>query len=91
MELPAGDYTFLAVDGDTRAEGSLTVEGRSVVALTMPCEKIREGTDKNRYQYTLVPGETYRYIATSGEFYHTADEFTMEEAADSTIAVSVPR
>ena len=57
----------------------------------MPCEKFREGTDKNRYQYTLVPGETYSYIATSGAFYHAADEFTMEEAADSTIAVHVPR
>ena len=72
-----------------RADVTLEVVNRN--GQVMPCEKFREGTDKNRYQYTLVPGETYRYIATSGEYYHTADEFTMEEAADSTIAVSVPR
>ena len=71
--------------------GDVTVEVVNRNGQTMPCEKFREGTDKNRYQYTLVPGESYRYIATSGGFYHTADEFTMEEAADSTIAVSVPR
>lgn len=72
-----------------RADVTLEVVNRN--GQVMPCEKFREGTDKNRYQYTLVPGEVYSYIATSGEFYHTADEFTMEEAADSTIVVSVPR
>ena len=72
-----------------RADVTVEVVNRN--GQTMPCEKIREGADRNRYQYTLVPGETYRYIATSGTFYHTADEFTMEEAADSTIAVTVPR
>ena len=72
-----------------RADVTVEVVNRN--GQVMPCEKIREGADRNRYQYTLVPGEPYRYIATSGTFYHTADEFTMEEAADSTIAVSVPR
>ena len=38
LELPAGDYTFLAIDGDTCAEGSFTVAGSETVALTMPRE-----------------------------------------------------
>ena len=89
------DLTILPGEGRAlsfvtdRADVTLEVVNRN--GQVMPCEKFREGTDKNRYQYTLVPGETYRYIATSGQYYHTADEFTMEEAADSTIAVSVPR
>ena len=57
---------------------------------TMPCEKIREGADSNRYKYALVPGETYSYVATADTYYHVADEFTMEETANSTINVDVP-
>lgn len=68
----------------------VTVEVVNRNGQVMPCEKFREGTDQNRYQYTLVPGEDYSYIATAKEFYHTADAFTMEDAADSTIHVSVP-
>ena len=68
----------------------VTVEVVNRNGQVMPWEKFREGSDRNRYQYTLVPGETYTYIATAGEYYHTADEFTMEEAADSTIQVNVP-
>ena len=55
----------------------------------IPYEKFREGT-KNRYKYTLVPGETYSYVATRGTYYHIKDEFTMEDVADSTITVDVP-
>ena len=90
-------YRLTILPGEGKAlsfvtdRADVTVEVVNRNGQTMPCEKFREGTDKNRYQYTLVPGEAYRYIATSGGFYHTADEFTMEEAADSTIAVSVPR
>ena len=90
-------YRLTILPGEGKAlsfvtdRADVTVEVVNRNGQTMPCEKFREGTDKNRYQYTLVPGETYRYIATSGEYYHTTDEFTMEEAADSTIAVSVPR
>ena len=90
-------YTLTILPGEGKAlsfvtdRADVTVEVVNRNGQTMPCEKFREGSEKNRYQYTLVPGETYRYIATSGGFYHTADEFTMEEAADSTIAVSVPR
>lgn len=56
----------------------------------MPYEKFKEGTSGNRYQYTLVPGETYSYVATAGTYFHIADEFTMEDVADSTIQVDVP-
>ena len=90
-------YLLTILPGEGRAlsfvtdRADVTVEVVNRNGQVMPCEKFREGTDKNRYQYTLVPGETYSYIATSGEYYHTADEFTMEEAVDSTITVSVPR
>ncbi|MDO4745120.1 MAG: PQQ-binding-like beta-propeller repeat protein [Bacillota bacterium] len=56
----------------------------------MPYAKFREGDSGNRYQYTLVPGETYSYVATAATYYHIADEFTMEDVADSTINVDVP-
>lgn len=56
----------------------------------LPYAKFREGTSGNRYQYTLVPGETYNYVASCGSYYHIADEFTMEDVADSTIQVDVP-
>ena len=90
-------YRLTILPGEGKAlsfvtdSADVTVEVVNRNGQTMPCEKFREGTDKNRYQYTLVPGETYSYIATAGEYYHTADEFTMEQAADTTIAVSVPR
>ena len=56
----------------------------------MPYAKFRDGENGNRYQYTLVPGETYSYVATAKTYYHIADEFTMEDVADSTINVDVP-
>lgn len=55
----------------------------------MPYAKFKEGNDGNRYQYTLVPGEKYSYVATCNTYYHMADEFTMEDVADSTINVDV--
>ena len=56
----------------------------------LPYEKFREGANGNRYQYVLVPGETYSYVATEAEYYHSSDTFTMEDAAGSTINVVVP-
>lgn len=56
----------------------------------MPYKKFREGTSGNRYQYVLVPGETYSYVATENTHYHIADEFKIEDVANSTINVSVP-
>ncbi len=42
------------------------------------------------YRYTLVPGETYYYVATKGEFYHTTRTFTLEEASGTSARISVP-
>ncbi|MBR3597772.1 MAG: cadherin-like beta sandwich domain-containing protein [Clostridia bacterium] len=56
----------------------------------MPYKKFREGASGNRYQYVLVPGETYSYVATENTYYHVADEFKIEDVANSTINVSVP-
>ncbi len=66
----------------------VTVEVVNSNGEVIPYTQIREG-NTNKYQYVLVPGETYSYIATAGTYYHVADEFTMENAADSTIRVDV--
>ena len=42
------------------------------------------------YRYTLVPGETYHYVASKGGFYHTARTFTLEEASGTSARISVP-
>ena len=85
--LPGEGKTLSFVTG----ENDVTLEVVNSNGEVMPFEKFREGASGNRYQYVLVPGETYSYVATAGTYYHTADTFTMENAADSTIAVEVPR
>lgn len=72
------------------ARQDVTLEVVNKNGQVMPYEKFREGTTGNRYQYALVPGEEYSYVATAGEFYHIADDFIMEDVADSTIKVDVP-
>ena len=72
------------------ANGDVTLEVVNKNGQVMPYSKIKESSGGNRYQYTLVPGETYSYVATCGTYYHVADEFKMEDVADSTINVDVP-
>lgn len=72
-------------------DANVSVEVVNSSGLVMPFEKFREGTSGNRYQYVLVPGETYSYVATRDIWYHAADEFTMEDTADSTITVNVSK
>ena len=55
--------------------------------VVMPFTTHRETDNQNRYRYTLVPGEAYSYIATKDEYYHIADDFSLEEVANSTITV----
>ena len=68
---------------------SVTLEVVNSNGEVLPYDKFKEG-EKNRYRYVLVPGETYSYVATDKEYYHAADQFTMEETTNSTINVSVP-
>lgn len=88
-------YTLTICPGEGKAISfitsslDVTLEVVNQNGEVMPYEKFREGTSSNRYQYALVPGETYSYVATSGTWYHIADEFTMEDVADSTIRVDV--
>jgi len=70
---------------------SVTMEVVNKNGQVMPYSKMREVESGGyRYQYTLVPGETYSYVATKNEYYHIADEFTMETDAGSNINVNVP-
>ena len=66
----------------------VTVEVVNSNGEMIPYAKFSDGNG-NRYQYVLVPGETYSYIATIGTYYHQADEFTIEDLAGSTITVDV--
>ena len=65
----------------------VTIEVVNSNGVVMPFTTHRETERQNRYQYTLVPGETYSYIATKDTYYHIADEFRLEDVANSTITV----
>lgn len=52
--------------------------------------RYKQANGYNAYQYTLVPGETYTYVATRNDYYHSSKEFTMEADAGSVITVDVP-
>lgn len=84
--LPGEGKTLSFVTGNN----DVTLEVVNSNDEVMPFEKFKEGASGNRYQYVLVPGETYSYVATAKTHYHVADTFTMENAADSTIQVEVP-
>ena len=69
------------------SDKSVTVEVVNSNGVVMPFTTHRETATQNRYRYTLVPGETYHYIATRDQSYHIADDFRLEEVANSTITV----
>ena len=79
----AGEYTltFVRAKGQsasfrTEADTELRVYNQNGEELRT--YKTRETGGGWRYTYTLVPGETYHYIATRGEYYHVTQTFTME-------------
>ena len=67
---------------------TVTIEVVNSNGVVMPYTTHRETSTQNRYKYTLVPGETYSYIATYNTYYHRADEFQLEDVADTTIRVN---
>ena len=69
------------------SEKDVTIEVVNSNGVVMPFTTHRETEQQNRYQYTLVPGETYSYIATKDIYYHIADDFRLEDVANSTITV----
>ena len=85
-------YTLTIQPGEGKrlsflSDKSVTVKVVNSNGVVMPFTTHRETSTQNRYQYTLVPGETYSYIATKDSYYHIADEFRLEEVANSTITV----
>ena len=67
------------------ANKAVTVEVRNSDGVVMPFTTHIEGNkDRHRYFYTLVPGETYHYIATYDTYYHISDDFTLRETNGST-------
>jgi hypothetical protein len=61
------------------------VEVVNANGVTMPCEVKRETGDYHRYIYTLVPGESYYYVATKNTHYHVRDEIVLNEEANRII------
>ena len=67
------------------ANKAVEVEVRNSDGVVMPFTTHIEGNkDRHRYFYTLVPGETYHYIATYDTYYHISDDFTLQETNGST-------
>ena len=69
------------------SDKDITIEVVNSNGVVMPFTTHRETATQNRYKYTLVPGETYHYIATKDTYYHIADDFKLEDVANSTINV----
>ena len=85
-------YTLTIQPGEGRSlsflsDKSVTVEVVNSNGVVMPFTTHRETETQNRYKYTLVPGEKYSYIATRDTYYHIADDFRLEDVANSTITV----
>ena len=85
-------YTLTIAPGEGKtlsflSDKSVSIEVVNSNGVVMPFTTHRETDTQNRYKYTLVPGETYNYIATKDTYYHIADDFRLEEVANSTITV----
>ena len=89
-------YTLRILPGQGREVTLRTDDGQTYVevinsnGVTMPCEIKRETGNYHRYIYTLVPGESYYYLATKNTYYHVRDEIVLNEDANRIIQVSVP-
>ena len=85
-------YTLTIQPGEGKtlsfiSDKEITIEVVNSNGVVMPFTTHRETSTQNRYKYTLVPGETYHYVATKDTYYHIADDFKLEEVANSTITV----
>ena len=85
-------YTLTIQPGEGKtlsflSDKEVTIEVVNSNGVVMPFTTHRETETQNRYKYTLVPGETYSYIATKDAYYHIADDFKLEDVANSTITV----
>ena len=54
----------------------------------IPYTAYKETDNSNRYRFTLVPGESYHYVATYDTYYHMADDLELEDYAGEIITVN---
>jgi len=54
----------------------------------IPYTAYKETDNSNRYRFTLVPGESYHYVATYDTYYHIADDLELDDYAGEIITVS---
>ena len=85
-------YTLNIQPGEGRtlsfiSDNGVTIEVVNSNGMIMPYTTKKHTAQKNRYKYTLVPGEQYSYVATNNTYYHIADDFHLEEVANSIIEV----
>lgn len=85
-------YTLTVQPGEGKSlsflsDKDVTVQVVNSNGVVMPYKTYKETATQNNYKYTLVPGETYSYIATYKTHYHMADTFRLEDVADSRITV----
>ncbi|MBQ7346081.1 MAG: PQQ-binding-like beta-propeller repeat protein [Oscillospiraceae bacterium] len=85
-------YTLTIQPGEGKtlsfiSSNAVNIEVVNSNGVVMPYTTHKETSRQNRYKYTLVPGEDYRYIATYDTYYHITDQFSLEEVANSTITV----
>lgn len=86
------DYTLQVSPGEGKrlsfkSDSTVTVVVTNSNGVIMPYTTHKEAGGQNRYQYTLVPGETYHYIATKDTCFHITDDFRLEEVANSLITL----
>ena len=85
-------YTLTIQPGEGKtlsfiSDKEITIEVVNSNGVVMPYTTHRETDTQNRYKYTLVPGETYHYIATKDSYYHIADDFKLEDVANRTLNI----
>ena len=54
----------------------------------IPYTAYKETDNSNRYRFTLVPGESYHYVATYDTYYHMADDLELKDYAGEIITVN---
>lgn len=55
----------------------------------LPFTRYRQTNGYNAYQYTLIPGQTYSYVATKDVYFHASKTFVPDESGSATFTVSV--
>ena len=59
--------------------------------LELPYTRMKDANDYYLYQYILVPGQTYSYVATRDTWYHLKGNFTLQSNSIASKKIDVPK